>query len=227
MPVPVIKTPLNENRYKLFQRLRLSVENTIRNYKRDWEKRTEFKNISYELKSLLKLVTPAKITAQDPLGQLVKEDNYWSEKYWMKVIKPELLKNRTWNEYLSKKKGVGVIMAAGLLGYIGDPKRFYKGNRRGLRSLWHYCGLHVKNGKVPSRQRGKKIDWNPHLKALLLDNLAQSFMRMKSPYSKIYYEEKERQLKNGLTKLHAHNRAKRKMIKMFMKDLWNWWCKEF
>ena len=233
MAIPVIKTPPNENaddlkflyrQFKSFQALRLALENTMRNFERDWKQRTQFKNISKELEKLHKLITPAKIVMEDPLGNIVKEDNIWSEKYWMKMAKLELSRNKTWNEFLSKIQGVGPITAAGLLGYIGDPMRFYKGKERGLRSLWHYCGLHVVNGKAPKRKKGSQHDWNPKLRALLLGVLADNFIKKRTPkYREIYDQEKERQLQNGLTKAHAHRRAIRKMMKEFLKDLWNYW----
>lgn len=55
--------------------------------------------------------------------------------------------------------------------------------------------------------------------------LADSFIKQRTPlYREIYDKEKQRQLdNNGITKLHAHRRAIRKMMKIFISHFWLKW----
>lgn len=200
--------------YKLVQETRISFDNTERNFKRDWNKYVEEigqdpLELVWNLGSMMK---------KRFFGQN-KEENPWSEKYWIAKMTEALKGNRTYIEYLNKKHGFGSsVLSCGILGMIGDPTRF-----KGLQSLWHYCGLHVVDGKAPKRERGKKIDWNPYLKSLLLENLGKQLISKKSEYRTRFEEYRKQEQGKGLTKGHVFNRARRKIVKDFLKDLWNYW----
>ena len=66
----------------------------------------------------------------------------------------------------------------------------------GVRSVWHWAGLHVVNGRMPKRQKGVKADWNPRIRtAILMPDFGWSaqIVRHSTPgYIEIYRAQKER-----------------------------------
>lgn len=65
----------------------------------------------------------------------------------------------------------------------------------GVRSIWHWAGLHVVDGKLPQRRKGQRCDWNPKVRTLALgpDGLADQIIKHQtSPYVGRYYDVKER-----------------------------------
>jgi predicted RNA-binding Zn-ribbon protein involved in translation (DUF1610 family) len=100
------------------------------------------------------------------------------------------------------------------------------------------CGL---NGVTPRRKKGQKSDFDPSRKTLAW-NVGDCLIKQKSPvYYDIYFKEKERQLQRdfppgklrelygdpyknkdvSLSLGHAHGRAARKMIKIFLQHYWS------
>jgi len=58
-----------------------------------------------------------------------------------------------------------------------------------VRSLWHYCGLHVVDGRSPRKTKGKQADWNPKARTLLLmpSGMAEMIIKHRTPkYRDIY-----------------------------------------
>lgn len=154
----------------------------------------------------------------------------WTEelKKWNNQIKEieknikVLLKEKDYPivKWLNSIKGISFLTSAKLIAWI-DIK-----NSPTVSALWRYCGLdatRIKRNKKISLKEAKQYG-NPYLKKELLGVLADNFIKKRTPkYKEIYDKEKIKQAKNGLTKLHVHRRAKRKMIKTFIKDLWiNW-----
>jgi len=123
-------------------------------------------------------------------------------------------------EFLLRIKGISYITVAKLISYINIEKT------KSVSALWRYSGLdptRIKRSKQISKEKAKEFG-NPYLKKELLKIIADQFIIQKTPkYIDIYNIEKQKELQKGLTKLHAHNRAKRKMIKIFIKDLYNNW----
>lgn len=233
--------------YKRAQLLKQTFEGIERNHKRDWEQHAneigidpliQVWGIGKELKSKW---------IRGPAGKI---GNELSESYWNALLKEALICNRTYVEYLSKMFGfrTSPIIASAILGMIGDPARFRKPNKQwgrnaGLRSLWHYCGLHTdyKTGEVPRRKKGTSIDWNPDLKAVLLEHLGRSLISKRSKYRELYEKTYEietakhdwetckscqrvyKKNKKKTMKLHVFNRTRRKVVKQFVKDLWSYW----
>lgn len=65
----------------------------------------------------------------------------------------------------------------------------------GTRSLWKYLGLHVDEGKLPMRRKGKQADWNPTGRTICLmpGGIAEQIVRQRVPkYREIYDQAKER-----------------------------------
>jgi len=128
-----------------------------------------------------------------------------------------------YTEYLSKIKGIGPVLGSQLIYYVGYGERYEH-----VSSLWKHWGLHVVNGKAPKRQKGTKVDWNPKLRTLAW-KIADQFIKQRTPlYRDIYDKEKERQLRLMENKAenapesrgHAENRARRKMVKIFLQHYW-------
>jgi len=138
-------------------------------------------------------------------------------------------------EFLSKIKGIGPVLSAGLIKWLGYCERFDT-----ISKLWAYTG----NGVTPDgigqrRKKGEKTSFSVKLKAFTW-KISDSLLKgNKGYYRKLYDEEKERQLakeypkgylaekystyKEEDTKLklaHAHARAMRKMRKHFLAHYW-------
>jgi hypothetical protein len=154
----------------------------------------------------------------------------------------DVIKDHPMATYLLEIKGIGVVLTGGILAYF-DP---YKADH--ISGFWKYAGLHVEGGKAPKRKRGKKIEYNPKVKTLCW-KIADSFIKHRTPkYRDIYDSEKIKQNKklgNPLEnpkncpmyeecrkrvktkklpcKMHIHLRAMRKMVKIFLGDLWLEW----
>lgn len=65
----------------------------------------------------------------------------------------------------------------------------------GVRSLWHYAGLHVIDGALPKRRKGTQADWNPTLRTLALqpNGIADQIIKHRcEPYRTTYDEARER-----------------------------------
>lgn len=66
----------------------------------------------------------------------------------------------------------------------------------GVRSLWHYCGLHVVDGRLARQRKGQQGTWNPALRGALLMpdvGIAAQLIRMRvEPWRSVYDESKAR-----------------------------------
>ena len=136
-------------------------------------------------------------------------------------------------EWTTSIKGLGAGgEAAKLLAQIDDIARFDT-----VSKLWRFAGYAVMEGKAEKNKPGEKSHFNRKLKAICFV-IADQFIKQQTPgYVDIYYAEKARQralypepIKNGAgktiyTDAHIHNRAWRKMIKEFLRDLWLAWRK--
>jgi len=99
------------------------------------------------------------------------------------------------------------------------------------------CGA---NGVGPKKMKGRSIDFDPRLRTIAW-KISASFIKQQTPvYAEIYYKEKARQQARAypagelratygdfyeldntkLKDLHAHNRALRKTIKIFLQHCW-------
>lgn len=148
---------------------------------------------------------------------------------------------RIYNEFLKGVKGIGPAMAGVIVAEINIEKA------RHPSSIWKYAGLDVgddgmgrsrrsehlvkvqykdKNGKDAERN---SITFNPFLKTKLIGVLGSSFLKCKSPYSEIYYNTRTRLESHAvygtdeISKGRRHNMAMRKMVKMFLIDLYVKW----
>lgn len=164
-----------------------------------------------------------------------------AEKFFLKSAAKELKVHKI-SEWLTSVKGVGPSMACGIISIF---EKNGIGAFETVSSMWSYCGLGVVDGKAPRKTKGGDSKWNHKARAMLIGVLGPSFLKSQSsPYVEIYYDEKEQQLKKTYkkgeleknyhgyekedTKLllgHAHNRAMRKTVKIFISHLYDEWRK--
>lgn len=149
-----------------------------------------------------------------------------------KQLKKELKNYAIWDEFLSKIKGIGPALAAGLICTVKDISKFENHS-----DLVAYMGLHVIDGKAAKKQKGQSANWSHAGKSLCVELIPSQFIRHKTPlYRGIYEEEKVNSLKimeqekdvpkeNKRVKspMHAERRAKRKVAKIFLHHFWKEW----
>ena len=103
-------------------------------------------------------------------------------------------------------------------GIMSDPR-----TTTGVRSLWHYAGLHVVDGHLPKRRKGVQSDWKPGLRTLVVGPKGigdQIVMQRTEPYRTIYDEVKARKVESGdLPLWRADKIAKTVAAKAFLADL--------
>lgn len=96
----------------------------------------------------------------------------------------------------------------------------------GVRSLWHYAGLHAIDGRMPQRRKGVQADWKPTLRTLALgpDGLADQIIKHRTPkYRDIYDATKERKAVEELPPWKVHKIARTVAAKAFLGDLLVTW----
>lgn len=117
-----------------------------------------------------------------------------------------------------------------------------------ISNLWSYCGLAPdEEGRLPVRRRGTVVDWSPRMRTLMW-KFGQQQVKQGAYYRKCYDEFKEGELKRHAAILenpencpdyeecrkqikvkklpcraHVDNKAKVKVKKAFLQDLWVTW----
>ena len=117
-------------------------------------------------------------------------------------------------------KGISFTLAAKVVSLI-DIQRAST-----VSALWRYAGYAVMDGKREKMHKGEKSHYNRRLKTACFQ-VAESFLKTRSPYSSVYYEAKEYYVANrpDWTKNHCHLAAMGKMVKVFLQNLWYEWRK--
>lgn len=135
-----------------------------------------------------------------------------------------------WNNYLKEVKGIGPLIASGLINLIDIKKAKH------VSSLWMLAGLDVYNegddkGKAKRLRKGVKATWNPLLKSLCW-KIGKSMLMGKNEFFRDIYDNRkayeisknaERSTASKLSVGHVDARAKRYMVKMFLRQLWVRW----
>jgi len=176
------------------------------------------------LPTIQSMVGEGKLTADQQcylstILDIVAEARRFEENY-SKIMAKLIQKEPIWNEFLVYIKGIGPILGVQLIKEFGYCEKFDT-----VSKLWKISGQDVVDGKAPAREQGKKTHFDPK-KRTLVWKIGESFIKSKTPYYRdIYDGEKARQLaRTGDNKpanqLHAHNRAARKMRKLFLAHYW-------
>jgi len=68
----------------------------------------------------------------------------------------------------------------------------------GTRSLWHYLGLHVVDGRSPRKRKGQRVDWNPKGRTAVLmpGGIADQIVRARVPVYRDLYDATKARLTN-------------------------------
>lgn len=158
------------------------------------------------------------------------------EKQIKKKIRDSVKECNIWTEWLDHIKGIGPILAGGLIANIGDI-----GNFDTISKLWRYSGLAVgEDGRAERRKRGEKLHYNPRVKVLCW-KIGESFVKGGEGYRELYetfreeYDEKwktpedcgskgcKNKGKGKCMKGHRYAAAKRKTVKVFLAHLYTKW----
>ena len=161
-----------------------------------------------------------------------------------KEIADVVVNHPLWGAWFKDVKGIGKIMAAGLIAWRDDI-----GKADTISAFWKYHGLAPSQSK---RHKGVKLDYNPKAKTHAW-KCGMQLLKAKGHYTDIYYESKAKYearddikerhehivgyvIRNGKKvpkyeaeggmksyKLHIHYMALRKMIKRFLADTWVMW----
>mgnify|MGYP000163600050 CR=1 FL=1 len=120
--------------------------------------------------------------------------------------------------FLNYVKGIGPVLASALIAWLSEP--ILKAEH--VSNLWSYCGLKPNS----ERKRGEKLGYNPKLKSLCW-KIGESFIKKKCFGRKLYdtFKEETQKKHPDWTKLHIHNYARRKVVKLFLASLWEVWRK--
>lgn len=119
-------------------------------------------------------------------------------------------------EFLNHVKGIGPVLATGIIAWLSEP--ILKAEKPS--SIWKYSGLYPNS----ERKRGEKLQYNLKLKAFCW-KLGQSFIKFKCFGRELYlkFKKETKEKHPDWSKLHIHNYARRKMIKIFLACLWDKW----
>lgn len=173
------------------------------------------------IKNMTEALTNIELVVPEDLPEMV-EKLFQQEKEYKKKIEQYFKDNpSSIYQWLVSLRGISDILAAKVLSVIQGRK--YKSEA----SLWHHAGV------IPGciKKKGEKANWDDNLHRYLLGDqqVAHEFILQRTPkYREIYDREKLKQKKNGLvdkktgkTNKHAEMRARRKVAKVFLRDLYD------
>lgn len=204
------------------------------------EKKYKKKYTDKELLAMLnKLLVDGKILTEEydyitECWEIMKDAKRLERKF-QDAMKTFISKEAVYNKFLSKIRGIAEILSANLIKEFGDCSKYDT-----VSKLWAHSGNSVVNGVAPKLRKGEDISFSPRLRTLTW-KLSNSLMKQnKGVYRDIYVKEKKRQLgitydigileekygkpykkeDTAISLGHAHNRALRKMRKIFLDHYW-------
>jgi hypothetical protein len=138
--------------------------------------------------------------------ELYKKLDAWSKNHPLRV------------KYLDYVKGIGGVLASGIIAWLSLP--ILKAEK--VSQIWKYCGLFPGS----ERKRGEKLEYNLKLKTFCW-KIGQSFIKFKCFGRELYdnFKEETKRKHPDWTKLHVHNYARRKVVKLFLASVWEVWRK--
>lgn len=131
----------------------------------------------------------------------------------------ETLKTHPLYPWLKSVKGIGPTLGTKLLGLGID---IHKADT--VSKLWRFAGYATIDGEAEKMVKGEQAHYNKRLKTTLY-LVATSFMKLGSPYRRIYDEARAQyeKTKPDWSDGHKHMAAMRKMNKVFLQHLWIIW----
>ena len=91
-----------------------------------------------------------------------------------------------YRQWFQKVKGIGPVIAGGMIGEISDISRFDH-----MSNLWSWSGFGIHNGKADRLTKGQKANWNPNMKVLGW-KAGQSFIKV-GGYFRLQYDQFKRE----------------------------------
>jgi len=140
---------------------------------------------------------------------LYKELDKWSKEHPLR------------KEYLNKVRGIGAVLASGIIAFLSEPIK----KAQYISQIWSYCGLAPQ--QVGMQRRGVKLNYDPFLKSFVVFRLGRSLLMFNKFAKKLYnaFKEDAKRKHPDWTKLHLHNHARRKVVKLFLASVWEIWRK--
>lgn len=162
----------------------------------------------------------------------------------IETLMKKLLKKHPWWPWFESIRGVAHITAASLIGecdglvfksiekgtemeekdemnrtIIKMEKLGYGRTFESTSDLWSFAGYGVKDGKAVRMTHGQAANWNKYLKVSCF-KMMDSTIKSNGDYRKYYDERKvyEKKRDPEMSDGHAHNRAMRRAIKIFLAD---------
>lgn len=227
IPKEIIRTLIGQ--YYDIQEMRVEAFNRIVNYIRDHKDEIQDK----ELQELIankkySLVANKIIKSKEKYGDIYSklyplvlyfERLYKTEKELMGILDEWSKEHPLRVYYLSKVRGIGPVLSSGIIAYLSDP--ILKANH--VSQIWSYCGL------APNqvRKKGQKANFNPRLKAFVVFRIGRSLLMFNKFAKKLYdkFKEDARNKHPDWSKMHLHNHARRKVVKLFLASVWEEWRK--
>ena len=168
------------------------------------------------------------------ISKMIKSEETKVVNAYSKIVK----KMPVWTKWLENIHGIGPDAAGQIVGILGDISRFER-----ISNLWSYCGYGLHNGDVQGLKKGQEHNYNHRFRSTLFAIAVNGFIMHKkdSKYGQLYEEfkrvdrekhpekvdsgkkSKEGKVIYNYTDMHIHMRAIRKMMKVFLKDLWIVW----
>lgn len=154
----------------------------------------------------------------------------------------DLIKTHPAYHWFNLVKGIGKEN----IGKVVAPIDIVEANT--ISSLWKFAGFSVEDGRAPTRKHGVKLNYNSQLRSMCW-RLGSSLLRARGKFYDYYGRQKSKSQercesegikvvpatslpkKDGkryepadmISEGHLHNRAMRKMIKLFLACLWLAW----
>lgn len=136
------------------------------------------------------------------------------EEFYEDQLKKMVKASPAW-EWAGQVKGAGLTTVGRIIGKT-DIARLSS-----VSEMWAHCGFGLEADGTRQRKRaGTKITYDPQLQSNCV-MLGESLLLQKGGYYRFYLGEKEKN--SQLSPRHAHNRAFRHMIKLFLSHLWQTW----
>lgn len=184
--------------------------------------------------------------ADDPIYEDVQEHLKALQHILDLRMMPFVKEHPCWTEFGLHVKGCGLHLMALIMGLIRDITPFTT-----VSKLWYLCGLAVIEGHAQYPVKGTSINYNPHLKSVLLGRLGTSLIRSRDPFAGTLYQrfkaeeeakaqasgveskwlpEREVTLDGHIRTIPGHfstpgsyRRAVRRLVKIWVACLWEVW----
>ena len=140
-----------------------------------------------------------------------------SRKMVEKTLEKQAQAHPLW-PFVQEIRGVGPLSFGQVIAEAGDLLNYSNPAK-----LWKRFGLAVLDGEAQARRKGAKgemMGFSPRRRAILY-NVSECLLKQNhEEFRALYDAVKAQELTKGISLIHAHKRAMRRMAKQFLKVLW-------